>query len=109
MVDRGGFEPPTSAVRGRRSYQLIYRPIWFLLQRDFSIVNLEVSVFLFFSVSVLYSTMGSPVVFRVFFSVLTHAREVSLKVRFAEKDAWTERAFEMFCLDILRQVLAPRF
>src|SRR5512139_2677831 len=43
MVDRGGFEPPTSAVRGRRSYQLIYRPI-FSASKDFSITNLEVSV-----------------------------------------------------------------
>ena len=26
LVDRAGFEPATSAVRGRRSYQLNYRP-----------------------------------------------------------------------------------
>jgi hypothetical protein len=44
-VDRAGFEPATSALRTRRSYQLNYRPTLLLSERtDGKII--ELSVFL---------------------------------------------------------------
>ncbi len=72
MVDRGGFEPPTSAVRGRRSYQLIYRPIRFASKKLFK-SEFRGFGLLLFAVPVFYSPVSSPIAFDVLFLVFAHA------------------------------------
>jgi hypothetical protein len=58
---------------------------------------------------VFYSPVCSSVAFKVFFFVLTHAREVFLKVRLAEEDTWAKWAFVVFCLDMFRQLTSILF